>query len=152
MFLATKVVIVHPPNSFLALQVFLSTTARAFGYFIGYQVYQTFQNIYNLEKMAVAFMKMLDPARRAHPTHRPYAGPASAFLKSPPASALPWPKFIKSSTPESKSLIIDSPYTTPASPLDVGKQSDPISPHSAHEITTTEGETTRRYLSPTQTN
>ena len=150
MFLATKVVIVHPPNSFLASKVILSTTARAFDYFIGYQVYQTFQNIYNLEKMAVAFMKMLDPARRAHPTHRPYAGPASAFLKSPPASALPWPKFIKSTTPKSESQTIDSPYTTPASSPEVGKQSEAISTHSTHEITTTEGETTRRFLSPTQ--
>ena len=150
MFLATKVVIVHP-NSFLTSQVILSTTARVFDYFIGYQVHQTFQNIYNLEKMAVAFMKMLDPARRAHPTHRPYAGPASAFLKSPPASALPWPKFIKSSTPRSESPDIDSPYTTPASPPEIGKKSGAVSPHFTNEITTTEGEKTKGFLSPSQT-
>ena len=50
MSLATKVVIIHPPNIFLPSQVILSTTAIAFDYFIDYQVYQTFQNIYNLEK------------------------------------------------------------------------------------------------------
>ena len=101
--------------------------------------------------MAVAFTKLLDPAYREHPTHRPYAGPASAFLKSPPPSALPWPRFIKPSTLKSKSQITGSPHTTPTSPLETGKQSRAISPHSTHEIPTTEGETTNKYLSHAQT-
>ena len=99
--------------------------------------------------MAVAFIKLLDPARREHPTHRPYAGPA--FLRSPPPSALPWPKFFKSSTLKSKSQITGSPHTIPRSPPEIGKQSDAISPQSAHELTTTGVQTTKRYLSPAQT-
>ena len=101
--------------------------------------------------MAVAFTKLLDPAYREHPTHRPYAGPASAFLRSPPPSALPWPKFIKSSTLKTKSRIIGSPHTTPTNPSVTGKQPNAISPYSAHEITTTGGEPTKRYLRHAQT-
>ena len=142
MFLDTKVVIVHFQNSSLTSKVTLSTTARAFDYFIGYQLYQSFQSIYNLENMAVAFTRMLNPSPRAHPSDRPYAGPASAFLRSPPASALPWPKFIKSYTPKSEPQTIDSPYTIAASSPEIAKQPTAISPHSAHEIATTEGKPT----------
>ena len=91
-------------------------------------------------------MKMLDPSLRAPPAHQPYAGPASAFRNSPPASALPWPKSFKSSTPKSESQIIDSPYTTPTSPSKNGKQTASISPQSTHEITTTKGKTTKNFL------
>ena len=101
--------------------------------------------------MAVAFTKLLDPAYREYPTHRPYAGPASAFLRSPPPSALPWPKFIKSSTLKSKSRVTGSPHTTPTSPPETGKQSNAISPYSAHDITITGGETTKKYLSHAHT-
>ena len=152
MSLATKVVIVHLQNNFPIKYLIASTTARAFDYFIGYQLYcQTLQDSYNLETMAVAFTRLLDPAYREHPTHRPYAGPASAFLKSPPPSALPWPKSIKSSTLESKSRITGSPHTPPTGPFETGKPSNAISPHSAHEITITGGEITKRYLSHAQT-
>ena len=150
--LLPKVIIVHLQNSFSIKSVTLSTTARAFDYFIGYQVYyRSFQDSYNLETMAVAFTKLLDPTYREHPSPRPYAGPASAFLKSPPPSALPWPKFIKSSTLKSKSRTTGSPHATPTSPAETGKQSNAISPHSAHEITTTGGETTKNYLGHAQT-
>ena len=97
-------------------------------------------------------MKMIDPSLRAHLTHQPYAGPASAFRNSPPASALPWPKSFKSSTPKSKSQTIDdSPYTIPASRLEIGKQTAAISPHSKHETTTIKGKTTETSLKPAQT-
>ena len=148
--LATERVIIHLQNSLSIKYVILSNTARAFDYFVGYQVYyQSFQDSYNLKTMEVAFTKLLDPVHREYPTHRPYAGPA--FLRSPPPSALPWPKFIKSSTLKSKSRVTGSPHTTATNPPETGKQSNTISPYSAHEITITGGETTKQYLSHAQT-
>ncbi|KAK0517163.1 hypothetical protein JMJ35_000318 [Cladonia borealis] len=99
--------------------------------------------------MSIAFARLLDPAYKGDPTHRPYAGPA--FLNSPPPSALPWPKFFKPSTLNPKSEVTSSPDTTPTSPPETGKQSTATSPPSTPEITTTEGETTKRNLSHAQT-
>ena len=98
--------------------------------------------------MSVAFARLLDPAYKGDPTHRPYAGPA--FLNSPPASALPMPKFFKSSKLESESGITDS-HTTPPNSPETEKQSNATSPPSTPETTTPESETPKRDSSPAQT-
>lgn len=99
--------------------------------------------------MSVAFAKMLDPSYKGDSTHRPYAGPA--FLNSPPPSALPWPKWFKTSTLNPKSGVTGSPDITPTTPPETGKQSNATSTPSTHETTTTEGETTKRDSDPAQT-